>query len=282
MKKILVPTDFSEASNWAVDVAIGIAQRSKAEIILLHIVEFPTSQSFDTAGEWDLSQNWEEKVFTLRLIKKANKDLREIEKRVTASGAEVRIELKIGSAYHGISTIIGEQEVDLIVMGTFGHTRLERIFVGSTTDRVIRHSRCPVLTVHECPDSNLFENIVYATSINDDEVAFSRVIKTAQQLYNSKVHLVRVNTPSNFSPDNSMKKSMEEFATRLELENYTVNVFNDDTEEEGILHFAESIRADLIGLVTHARSGFSRLLTGSISEQVINQSRRPVLTYITD
>lgn len=75
---------------------------------------------------------------------------------------------------------------------------------------------------------------------------------------------------------------MRAFADRLHLENYTVNIFNDTTEEEGILNFAESIQADLIGLTTHARSGFVHLLTGSVSEGVVNYSKMPVLTYLAD
>jgi hypothetical protein len=128
----------------------------------------------------------------------------------------------------------------------------------------------------------MFKNIVYATSIKDDETSFSKILKIAQRLYNSTIHLVRINTPSNFLPDRHIKKSMEDFAGRLLLENYTLNIFNDTTEEEGILHFAESIHADLIGLATHARSGFVHLLTGGISDGVVNCSKRPVLTYLTN
>lgn len=282
MKKILVPTDFSEASRWAVEVATGIALRSNAEIVLLHVVEEPTKQSYNVTGEWESQQDWEEKIFTLELIRKSNRDLYNLMLEVQDKGVAVSMKLKIGNPYHGISTIIREQNVDLVVMGTFGHTRLERIFLGSNTEKVIRRSRCPVLTVYESPGSDVFKNIVYATCVNEEESTFSRVLKIAQQLYDSTIHLVRINTPSNFLPDRQIRKSMEQFADRLGLKNYTLNIFSDTTEEEGIAHFAESIHADLIGLATHARSGFVHLLTGSISEGVLNYSKRPVLTYITD
>jgi len=282
MKKILVPTDFSEASQWAVEVATGIAQKSKAEIVLLHVVEEPTKQSFSVAGEWDQHQDWEEKIFTLELIKRSTKDLNKVGLEIQDKGVEVSMELRIGNPYHGISSIISERQVDLVVMGTFGHTRLERIFLGSNTEKVIRRSRCPVLTVYERPGSQNFKNIVYATCTNTDETPFSKVLKLAQQLYDSTIHLVRVNTPSNFLPDRHIKKSMQAFADRLHLENYTVNIFNDTTEEEGILNFAESIQADLIGLTTHARSGFAHLLTRSVSEGIVDYSKMPVLTYLAN
>jgi hypothetical protein len=78
-----------------------------------------------------------------------------------------------------------------------------------------------------------------------------------------------------------VKEIMERFAKKLCLKNYTLNVFNDLSEEEGIIHFANSINADLIALATHGRTGFAHVIAGSIAEDVANHSRKPVLTYVT-
>ena len=67
----------------------------------------------------------------------------------------------------------------------------------------------------------------------------------------------------------------------MDLNRYTINIFNDLTAEEGIVHFAESIKADLIGMAAHGRSGFIHVLAGSVAEEVTNHSERPVLTYVT-
>ena len=74
---------------------------------------------------------------------------------------------------------------------------------------------------------------------------------------------------------------MQNFARKLNLENYTMNVFSDRSEEEGILHFASGINADLIAMATHGRTGFAHVLVGSIAEDVVNHAGRPVLTYVT-
>ncbi len=73
---------------------------------------------------------------------------------------------------------------------------------------------------------------------------------------------------------------MEAFAKKLQLKNYTINVFNDLTEEEGIVYFADSINADLIAMATHGRTGFAHVLAGSIAEEVVSHSKRPVLTFV--
>jgi nucleotide-binding universal stress UspA family protein len=92
---------------------------------------------------------------------------------------------------------------------------------------------------------------------------------------------VRINTPGNFQRDAIIRKYMEDFARKLQLKNFTINIFNDLTEEEGIIYFSESVDADLIAMATHGRTGFAHVLAGSIAEDVVSHSKRPVLTFVT-
>ena len=73
---------------------------------------------------------------------------------------------------------------------------------------------------------------------------------------------------------------MQEFAKRLQLKNFTLNIFSDNTEEEGIIYFADHINADLIAMATHGRTGFAHVISGSIAEDVVSHSKRPVLTFV--
>jgi nucleotide-binding universal stress UspA family protein len=99
-------------------------------------------------------------------------------------------------------------------------------------------------------------------------------------MFDATVHFVRINTPLNFQSDAKVKILMEDFVRKTKLKNYTVNSFNDFSEEEGILHFAQNQKADLIGMATHGRTGFAHVLVGSIAEDVATHSHRPVLTSI--
>ncbi|HEY0740497.1 MAG TPA: universal stress protein [Chryseosolibacter sp.] len=282
MKKILVPTDFSKPALIAIDVAADIAKKANAEVTLLHIVEEASAGSFNIEGEVSSrSQDWEDKIFTMRLIEKGKKQMAAAVENLKSAGVKVRSEIQMGAPFIGMRSIITEKNVDLVVMGTAGQTKLEESIIGSNTEKVVRHAACPVLTVHRKPSSTDFKNIVYATSLSKDEEVFSRVIKRTQQLYDSTVHLVRINTPGNFQRDAVVKKAMTDFAKKLQLKNFTINVFNDLTEEEGIIYFADSIDADLIGMATHGRTGFAHVLAGSIAEDVVSHSKRPVLTFVT-
>lgn len=281
MKKILVPTDFSKPATLASDVAVDIARKAGGEVILLHVVEGAGSSSINIEGEATYEGSWEDKIFTLKMIEKAKKQMVKFAADPRFNDVKVRQELRMGSPFHGMNAIITERKVDLVVMGTAGRSDLEQMIIGSNTEKVVRHSHCPVLTVHNKPARKEFKNIVYATSMNKDEEVFSRIVRRTQQLYDSTVHLVRVNTPGNFQRDSIVKKYMQDFAKKLQLKNYTINVYNDVTEEEGIVYFADSIDADLIAMATHGRTGFAHVLAGSIAEDVVSHSRRPVLTFVT-
>lgn len=280
MKKILVPTDFSKPAQIAIDVASDIAKKANAQLILLHVVEEASGTSFNITGEVDVSGGWEDKLFTMKLIERSKKQMAKLLEEVKASGVKAKQELRLGTAFYGMRDIITEQKVDLVVMGTAGHTKLEEMIIGTNTEKVVRYSKCPVLTVQKKPLTTDFKNIVYATSMSKDEEVFSRVVRNTQQMYDATVHLVRINTPGNFQRDAVVRKYMQDFAKKLQLKNYTINIFNDLSEEEGIVYFADSIHADLIAMATHGRTGFAHVLAGSIAEEVVSHAKRPVLTFV--
>jgi nucleotide-binding universal stress UspA family protein len=281
MKKILVPTDFSKPAMIAAEVAADIARKANSELTFLHVVEEAVGNSLNIEGQVSVDGHWEEKLFTMKLIEKGKKQLTKLIEDPKFEGIKVKQELRLGSPYHGMNTIISEKKVDLVVMGTAGRSDLEQMIIGSNTEKVVRLSHCPVLTVHAKPASKDFKDIVYATSMDKDEEVFSRIVSTTQKLYDSTIHLVRINTPGNFQRDIVVKKYMQDFAKKLQLRNFTINVFNDVSEEEGIIYFADSINADLIAMATHGRTGFAHVLAGSIAEDVVSHSKRPVLTFVT-
>ncbi|MCU0383451.1 MAG: universal stress protein [Cyclobacteriaceae bacterium] len=280
MKKILVPTDFSKISTNAVEVAVEIAKKSNAEITLLHVVEEASSSSFSVTGEWQ-KEGWADKLYTIKLLEKSKAQLEKLVLDPRFSDVKITGELRVGNAFHGMRTIITDNKVDLVVMGTSGRAGAVDSVIGTNTERVVRHAKCPVLSINKKPAKIDFKNIVYATAMHKDEEVFSRIVKRAQQLYDATIHLVRINTPGNFQRDAVVRKAMNDFAKKLQLKNYTINIFNDLSEEEGIIYFADAIDADMVCMATHGRTGFAHVLAGSIAEDVVGHSKRPVLTFVT-
>lgn len=282
MKTILVPTDFSPAAKAATEVAAAIALKEQAQIVLLHVVEIPASGSFNVEGEVLTTDNWEEKIFSMKAIESWKQKVERLSAELNQRGVNTTHQLRLGSPFIGIREIITSETVDLVVMGTAGHSKLEEMLIDSNTEKVVRHAKCPVLTVHQPLLKKEFKKIVYATNFGTGEDAFAKVVINTRKMYNGKIHLVRINTPSNFESDVKVRNDMEAFAKKVNLTDYTLNTFNHYNEEEGIIHFAKSIDADLIALSTHGRTGLGHVLAGSIAEDLANHSAIPVLTCVTN
>jgi nucleotide-binding universal stress UspA family protein len=280
MIKILVPTDFSASSKVAVNTAIEIAKRADAQIIFLNIVEEAGEGSFNVEGVVASEMNWGERIFLKKLIEKGKKQLAEIVALASAANVTAKWEVRMGNAYHGIATIITEHEVDFVVMGTRGHSKAEEMLIGSVVEKVIRHSKCPVLTVHETSTIENIKEIVYATSLIKGEEKFAKAVQDIQKIFDARVHVVWINTLGRFQSDIAVRKALEEFTSRLKFQNFTINTFSDFSVEEGILHFADQMNAGMIAMSSHGRTGIAHLLVGSIAEEVTHHSKRPVMVSI--
>ena len=277
MKTILVPTDFSDHATYALDLAYDIAKKSGAAIKLLNVVEAPHGSSFNAMGE--VTTDDTESLFFVQLVKGVKQRLLEIDEDPKYADVKLDGFVEVGNPYENIARTIADQEVDLVVMGTQGSSGLEEVFVGSNAEKAVRYSNCPVLTVKEPVHANAIKDIVLATNLRDDHQDLFSQLTKIQQLFDATIHIVRINTPSSFENDRYYKSEMQKFAEQYGLTNYTLNVYNDSDEEDGIIYFAEQVNADMIAMGTHGRSGISRILSGSIAEDVVNHSKRPVWTF---
>ena len=93
MKKILVPIDFSKPSLLAAETAADIARKAGAELILLHVVEEATGNSINIEGQVTEGGDWEERLFTMKLIEKAKKQLAKLVEDPKFEGVKLRSEL---------------------------------------------------------------------------------------------------------------------------------------------------------------------------------------------
>jgi len=280
MKTILVPTDFSPAAVAASKFAVNLAKKFNSSIFLLHVMEAVDEGSFNIEGEATADTSWEDKLFNLKMIEKARTQLSETTKAITDAGVKVQSMLRVGNAYHGISAIITEQKADLVVIGTEGDSSNAAILIGTTTEKVVRRATCPVITVNRNLKVDSVKSIVWATSLKPEDLEIPPVLRELVNEEGVIVHIVRINTPGLFMTDVTAKERLTSTAEFLKFKNYTINIFNDNEEAAGIIHFAANINADMIALSTHGRQGLAQLLNASIAEDVINHTKRPVMTYV--
>lgn len=274
LKKILVPTDFSEQAENALKVAAQIAKRYDSEIYLLHMLELPLQLIDPTRG--GSSGNLPESIFFMKL---AHQRFDEIMSQPYLEGVKVHETVEFHEAFEGIMDIAKEHKSDLIIMGSSGATGMKEVFIGSNTEKVVRHSNIPVLVIKNDHPNFQVNNFVFATDFTEKmKKPFSEAIKFAN-FFDANIHLVYINTANKFKTSLYLDDIMQEFTRGLPMENITTNVHNDVSIERGIIHFAQRKNADLIGIATHQRKGISHLLNGSLSEDLVNHANSPVMTF---
>lgn len=276
MNRILVPTDFSTEADYALDAAMNLAAKTGAQILLMHVVEGFVPGSFATQG--GVPDTLTEEAFMVKLIDKGKQDLANLVAKKNLDAYNVVTNIKVGNPYHHIAKDILESEADMVILGSQGTSGYEEVLVGSNTERVVRHSKCPVITIKEPVDFSQVTDVVFAGDFIESENNVANELKRLQHLLDAKLHLVKVDTPNNFESSRTIMNRIKNFVQKHGLENYTMEIYNEATEEDGIIYYAEDIDADMIALATHGRTGLRHLLSGSIAEDVVNHSQRPVWT----
>lgn len=279
MKSILVPTDFSTQAENALKVAAQIANRFNGEIFLLHMLELPMQLVGTASGSavgGGSNQNLPEALYFMQLAKKR---FREIMSRPYLKNIKVHETVEFHQAFEGIMEVSDEHNCDLIVMGSHGASGFKEMFIGSNTEKVVRNSHIPVLVIKNDYPVFKVENFVFATDCNlETKHTFNQAVRFSESI-GAKIHLVYVNTANNFRTSKDAQNCLDDYVRGENLKNFTLNIYNDSTVEKGILNFARSIGAGLIGISTHGRKGLAHFFNGSISEDLVNHATQPVITF---
>lgn len=275
MKRIIVPIDFSEQSEFALEAAANLAQKYGSELIVLHMLEL--SNAILTTNGTAIN---DEAVFYLKL---AEQKFEAFLDKPYLEGVKVTPIVKHFKVFSEVNEVANEHEANLIVMGSHGASGVKEALIGSNTEKVVRNSDIPVLVIKHNPILLDFENAVFASDFSDDAVKPYLNAKVTFDKLGAKMHLVYVNSPDgNFRSSAEIDKKVSLFLKKADgdLSNISkVNVVSDYSIEKGILNFASIIGADLIAVATHGRKGLAHFFEGSISEDIANHSTLPVMTF---
>jgi universal stress protein A len=143
-RKILVPTDFSEDSDLAFRMASSIAVKYQAKIFLLHVISSTVQQSL---ADYCLDQSIVARVLSESIVF-SNEKLQEIiDKNQQSGNIKVIPDVRKGQPHEEILKEASERKIDLIVIASHGKTGLQKYFIGSVTERVMKEAKCPVLLI---------------------------------------------------------------------------------------------------------------------------------------
>ncbi|MBL6448766.1 universal stress protein [Fulvivirga sp. 29W222] len=272
MKRILVPVDFSDCANAAVEVALKIAKKAKMELFFLHL--FPVR---DSDPHVPGHANIYDKTPQDARHGQAKQHLSAIVLKAEALGLKATPVLVYNEGYDNIEDYIAPYDIDLVIMGSHGERAIKQAMLGSNTRSFIRHATAPVLVIKESLSDFSVRRIVFASSFEDDSVKSFEVVKQLAEVWKADIHLLYVNTPYHFKETHDSLIAIKTFMKQFPGVEYTPIIYNAFNEEEGIHRYANDYKMDLIAISTHGRKGFLKLLVHSVAETVAMDEDIPVL-----
>jgi len=294
IQNILATTDLSNDSITGVRYAVALAEKVGASAVLLHVVEFPPPPMPGMRAVTLSLQDSE-------IAKHARARLKTLAKRESKGDLKLTPILRNGNSFYGIITAARERAADLIVIATHGYTGAKRVLLGSTTERVVRHAPCPVLTVParttprrtgKMPSLDLKKILVPIDFSKTSETALPWAASLAAE---SNAELILLHVVEKFPIDYVLgRELMNETITPLmkqaeaELKRMAGSlskstganvsaVVRDGKPFEEICSAAQKLSADLIALTTRGHTGLKRVWLGSTAERVVRHAFCPVL-----
>ncbi|AUC78443.1 universal stress protein UspA [Nonlabens sp. MB-3u-79] len=270
MKKIIVPTDFSVQAENALRVAADIVRENNGELFLLHQLDLPLHLANNA------SSNLPEALFFMKLAKEKFDNLL---KEDFLQGITIHGDVETGAAFSGIMDTVKRHRADLIVMGSHGTGGMRNLFIGSNAEKVVRNSEVPVLVVKDRKKKLDVNDFVFATDLDPNATSALKEADLFAKKTKCNLHLLYVNTPSNFMSTREAEAKVAEYLKNVNVEPTDYVIYNDTSVEEGVFNYTNDVKGDIIGMANHGRKGLSHFFNGSVSEDVVNHSSLPVITF---
>ena len=289
IKKVLFPTDQSACAEQALAQATYLADWHEAELHALSVVE---TETFPPRGLDELELSDEDIAEQLHLLWEGG----ETERKEDALPSLTTEQMKAPSAAEGILHYAGQNDIDLIVMGTHGRRGARRLLMGSVAAEVVRRAECPVYTLrakeHESSSTRTVRRVLAPVDFSDfTEMTIDYAVELAQT-YGARVDLLHVvENPAYPEPYGAepmgidlgrLKEGAYEGLEELVREEIGYEDVRVDVEighpASLITDYADAHDIDLIVIPTHGRSGLKRLLMGSVAEKVVRRAPCPVFT----
>ena len=288
IERILCPVDFSEFSDRACDYAHSFARHFGAKLFVLHVAE-----PFVPMDPSSISPSLIDQVYAQN-IADAEEKVRELAARQNWNDVEHEVVLERGAVADAILRFVEGNNIDLITMGTHGRRGLDRLVLGSVTERILRTARPPVLAVHRLPQGSgareepvQFRKILFCTDFSDNspralEYAFLLACK-----YKAGISLLHVIERSDSGKDLEAERCRVLQQLRAVIPQNVQNcatvepaVRAGKTYQEILGHAAET-ETDLIVMGVRGRNALDLALFGSTTQRVIQLGQWPVLVVRT-
>jgi len=279
IKNILVPVDFSETSEIALTEAVKLASLLKANIFLIHVIEYLNEFNgyfYSVVPEMQTSL-----PHLLEFEKTVDKKMEEKKTEINKKyGITPDVFIASGQVHSEIIRFSEKKKIDLIVMGTHGVSGYKELFIGSNAQRVVTLSDIPVLTIQKEISKTGFKNIL----IPIDNALHSRekvnMALLIAEVFGSTIHIIGLPDSEEELDVNKIKIKLESVEKIISNDKllYKTTIVHGKNLAMDALSYADENNCDLIVINTGHESKLTGIFLGAFAQQLVNHSKIPVLS----
>lgn len=273
IETILVPTDFSETAEKALQHAIELAKKTNSKLVLVHVVEvsgITVPHEVITLG-----------IVTEQMMEESKNKLKIICEGIRSThGLSVRQISTSGNVYENIIRASHLQDADIIVMGTHGTSGIKEWLLGSNAYRVVHNTTIPVLTINLNSVVNNFKKIVFPFNENIFTLKKVDQVATMAKLFDSSILLFGFTENQTNLAKQALRKEGENLVIEFSKKNISCTfamTLGEDYAEE-ILHYANIEKADMISIVCNKSETEDAVFKTKPEKKLVNHSTIPVLS----
>jgi nucleotide-binding universal stress UspA family protein len=272
MKRILFPTDFSEAATNAFSHALAFAKKMQGELILLHSYPvLPMDEQF-------FPENFEMVCDTVELtefdmFKEEVPKLHALATACNLDNIKMTHRLMEGDLIENIQKSVAEDKIDFVVMGTAGITDWDAVFVGSNSGDVIIGIAVPVLCIPLGAKYNPIKTIGFTTRYRDKDKNAINTILDFAKLTNASVKCLYVKT----NDSDVSSETIEDWKRNFKREPLEFIVFESEESNVAVLDFIRNENIDVLAVLTYKRGFFKGLFQPSYTKKEHPEFHIPIL-----
>lgn len=271
MNLILCPTDFSRNATNAIQYAAALSDGISARLIIMHVYDKPVM--FSNAPLTRIAHAAEQ------IKQNAEKKMNQLVKKLKSKYKNVSFEVlsRDGLAPERLLEVAKKFSVDMIIMGSTGTSKLERLLIGSTTARILRDAPCPVLSI---PKNAVFEGlnkIVFATDLNEDNIGSASMISTFAKKFDAEIAFLFVDDKHLLHSEEHISAMTQKIRKRVKYGKISGYISKNTSITKGIEFFLKKKPADILVMFTHARHFPDSMFNSSITKMMSHQANIPLL-----
>lgn len=275
IRKVLIPIDFSETANLAIEHGAFMAKLYKADVVLVHVIEHNWEKFSIVAPEikFEMPSN---------MLNIAEEKLAEIAGRIRKDYGVDSTEIVVeGNIYKEVVGVVESEKIDIIVMGTHGASGFEELFIGSNSYKVVTLANCPVLTVQSHAKRIGFSELLLPI---DNSVHSRQKVSYAIELakhYGSKIKVLGLLDQDDAEDLKKFTIKIEQVSEYIEKSGLPVTstIKVGGNQAKATLNFAKKHNSELIIIMTDQEENFTGSFLGPYAQQVVNHSWIPVLCF---